>query len=304
MQWFYLKHFLENHKSIKNIVDVGCNDARVSLEIQKFIKDYGFADVRIFPVDPYTPKSESKLPMNILGAQEIIGANAEDTMFLCMNACTNESVYRMPSQNTTGAADPYFITMLIKNNPGCFVLASESTCSQSQPNEWIPAELCDSKFIQCYCLASHKKTAVTVPCVFAGVEKTLNHFLNVILDDRGRYRKFIIKIKQLVKSLRQDKVLKIMKGEITSEEILTALELDEQASNWVRKLKLTDAEMEGMVNGVTKDFACEREGYYFDLYCRILYELPYNQIRRDLYTLSSLSLVFGCWHCYRCEVDD
>ena len=118
-QFSFILDFLKKHKTIKYIVDIGCGDCTKSLKTQKYLISSGFQDVRIFPVDN---NLNSKLPMNVIDAKAIEGANPADIMFLCIFPYTDPVLQYIRSKKSNQLfsiqnGEEYYITKRIKNNP-------------------------------------------------------------------------------------------------------------------------------------------------------------------------------------------
>ena len=138
----YITDFLKQNKSIKYIVDVGCGNAEKSLLLQKLLVDKQL-DVTVFPIDVSRVK-DSKLPFNLIPAQEIENADSLSTAFVVIHPFTESHHYPYSCHNEMFSS--FYITQLIRNNPGCFVLTTESgRQSLSTPNHYIPHELVHTK---------------------------------------------------------------------------------------------------------------------------------------------------------------
>ncbi|WP_422134072.1 hypothetical protein [Endozoicomonas sp. ALD040] len=148
----YLLDFLDKNKTIEYIVDIGCGSGGISLLLQNVLNEKNFK-IKVIPVDVYNYHDDEaikSLPINIIAAQEIVGATPVNTLFIAIHPFTglDYEVIKLSRDITQGKTD-YYITTLIKNNPGCFVLATEDRCASS-PQRYIPPELVYTKHYQAF----------------------------------------------------------------------------------------------------------------------------------------------------------
>ncbi|WP_422475496.1 hypothetical protein [Endozoicomonas sp. ALB032] len=150
----FLVDFLNENSSIKYIVDIGCDNGKISLLMQNYLNEKGI-QIKVIPVDIANTYDnvycdDKPLPINIIPAQEIVGATPATTLFTAIHPFTGfvDEVKELSREVTQGKTD-YYITTLIKNNPGCFVLATEDPNSSS-PQRYIPPELVYTKHYHAY----------------------------------------------------------------------------------------------------------------------------------------------------------
>ncbi|WP_257292542.1 hypothetical protein [Endozoicomonas sp. ONNA1] len=146
-----LVDFLHKNSEIKYIVDIGCGNAKISLLMQNYLDELEF-QIKVIPVDIANTYSRSyavffnkPLPINIIPAQEIADATPATTLFTVLHSFTGTSSEeeKLSGEIVRGETE-YYITTLIKNNPGCFVLATEDPYASS-PQLYIPPELVYTK---------------------------------------------------------------------------------------------------------------------------------------------------------------
>ena len=146
----FLADFLRKNNKIEYIVDIGCGDGRTSLILQNYLNEQEF-QIKVIPVDVREDcagkfaSSAEQVPYNIIPAQEIAGAAPATTLFTIIHPFTGgySKGAKLKNAIAQGKTD-YYITTLIKNNPGCFVLTTEDP-SLSSPQEFIPSELVYTK---------------------------------------------------------------------------------------------------------------------------------------------------------------
>ncbi|WP_448217315.1 hypothetical protein [Endozoicomonas sp. 2B-B] len=150
----FLVDFLRENSSIKYIVDIGCGDGKKSLLMQNYLHEKEL-QIKVIPVDIANTydnvyNDDKPLPINIIPAQEIVAARPATTLFTAIHPFTGDydEVKGLSSEITQGKTD-YYITTLIKNNPGCFVLATEDRHTSS-PQRYIPPELVYTKHYHAY----------------------------------------------------------------------------------------------------------------------------------------------------------
>ncbi|WP_422134075.1 hypothetical protein [Endozoicomonas sp. ALD040] len=141
----YLVDFLNKNNEIKYIVDIGCGDGKKSLLMQNYLKEEG-VQIKVIPVDIANAydnvyNHNKPLPINIIPAQEIAGATPATTLFTAIRPFTEEDreAEQLTREIAQGKTD-YYLTTLLKNNPGCFVLTTEDPYASS-PQRYIPPEM-------------------------------------------------------------------------------------------------------------------------------------------------------------------
>ena len=156
----FVADFLRKNNKIEYIVDIGCGHGAVSLLLQRYLDEQGF-QIKVVPVDvradfdcdldsPCKP-----LPINVIPAQEIAGADPATTLFISIHPFTGgPSVFRPLMYEIAQGKSEFYITTVIKNNPGCFVLTTEDSYSSS-PQDLIPPELTYTKH---YWVLPHRST--------------------------------------------------------------------------------------------------------------------------------------------------
>lgn len=156
----YLADFLLKNNTIEYIVDIGCGHGTVSLLLQKYLDEKGF-QIKVVPVDAradFTIDFDSPckpLPLNVIPAQEIAGADPATTLFISIHPFTGgPNVFRPLMYEIAEGISEFYITTVIKNNPGCFVLTTEDSYFSS-PQDLIPPELTYTKH---YWILPHKST--------------------------------------------------------------------------------------------------------------------------------------------------
>ncbi|WP_422475508.1 hypothetical protein [Endozoicomonas sp. ALB032] len=147
----FLADFLSKNSEIEYIVDIGCGYGKISLLMQNYLKELN-PQIKVIPVDignAYAMQDgtycDDPLPINIIPAQEISGANPATTLFTAIHPYTglpSEEV-QLCKEIAQGKTD-FYLTTLIKNNPGCFVLITEDPHASS-PQQYIPPELVYTK---------------------------------------------------------------------------------------------------------------------------------------------------------------
>jgi hypothetical protein len=172
----YIITFLKQNKHIKYLVDVGCGSAKVSLTMQKILKTAGL-DVTVFPVD-IDRVHDSTLPVNLLPAQQIKGADPSLTVFI--------STLPFLEPHELKDDESYYLLELIKNNPGCFVLITERYGYSSTPSCLIPA-----KFV-------YAKELYISPCNLHDQEplKKIRNFFEEIPKNKSSYLTSIQRLKE------------------------------------------------------------------------------------------------------------
>ncbi|WP_448217320.1 hypothetical protein [Endozoicomonas sp. 2B-B] len=147
----FLVDFLHKNSEIKYIVDIGCGNAKISLLMQKYLNEQE-VQIKVIPVDIaniygslYAVFHDKPLPINIIPAQEIADATPATTLFTVLHPFTGtpSEEEKLSGEIVRGETE-YYITTLIKNNPGCFVLATEDPYASS-PQLYIPPELVYTK---------------------------------------------------------------------------------------------------------------------------------------------------------------
>ena len=146
----FLADFLLKNNKIEYIVDIGCGHGAISLLLQKYLNEKGF-QIKVVPVDirsdfardPNRPRKP--LPLNIIPAQEIAGADPATTLFVSMHPFTGgPTQFSSLMREIAEGESEFYITTVIKNNPGCFVLTTEDPYLSS-PQDLIPPELTYAK---------------------------------------------------------------------------------------------------------------------------------------------------------------
>ncbi|WP_422134071.1 hypothetical protein [Endozoicomonas sp. ALD040] len=149
----FLVDFLKKNDKIEYIVDIGCGDGKISLLMQNHLRALG-SKIKVVPVDvnnSHTEYNDNKpIPFNLIPAQEIAGASPATTLFTAIHPFTElgSTANRLSREITQGKTE-YYITTVIKNNPGCFVLATEDLHTSS-PQRYIPPELVYTKHYHAY----------------------------------------------------------------------------------------------------------------------------------------------------------
>lgn len=145
----YLVDFLSKNDEIEYIVDIGCGDGKISLLLQNYLNELKFK-IKVIPVDvgnAYAnyPDGTRALPINIIAAQEIAGASPATTLFTAIRPFTDERdpTHELVKDVVEGKTD-YYLTTLLKNNPGCFVMTTEDLYCSS-PHRYIPPEMVYTK---------------------------------------------------------------------------------------------------------------------------------------------------------------
>ncbi|WP_330926119.1 hypothetical protein [Candidatus Sororendozoicomonas aggregata] len=145
----YLADFLKQHPTIKYIVDIGCGGGRISLLMQRYLTILG-CGITVIPVDIHYPykdfEGDKKQPINVVPAQDIAGACGDSTLFIVLYPYTDLPQYsEQLNKDIAEKKTEYYITSLIKNNPGCFVFVSDEGDSLSKPQNYIPLKLVYTK---------------------------------------------------------------------------------------------------------------------------------------------------------------
>lgn len=141
----FLANFLSKNNTIECIVDIGCHNAKLSLLMQNYLNEQGFR-IKVIPVDvrnDYANEANDAkpLPINLIPAQEIAEASPATTLFTAIHPFTGSgSVAKRLNREITEGMTDFYLTALIKNNPGCFVLTTEDPYVSS-PQRYIPPEL-------------------------------------------------------------------------------------------------------------------------------------------------------------------
>ncbi|WOG30031.1 hypothetical protein [Endozoicomonas sp. 8E] len=145
LNFSFLADFLRKNNEIKYIVDIGCADGKKSLLMQNYLKEQGVL-IKVIPVDIANAydnvyNHNKPLPINIIPAQEIAGATPATTLFTAIRPFTEEDreAEQLIREIAQGKTD-YYLTTLLKNNPGCFVLATEDPYLSS-PQRYISPEM-------------------------------------------------------------------------------------------------------------------------------------------------------------------
>ncbi|MBO9484657.1 hypothetical protein [Salinisphaera sp. G21_0] len=147
----FLVDFLRKNSEIEYIVDIGCGFGAISLLMQNYLNEL-YPQIKVVPVDIKNAYAncdgtfcDDPQPINIIPAQEIAGANPATTLFTAIHAYTGlPSEKRQLCQEIAQGKTEFYLTTLIKNNPGCFVLITEDPCVCS-PQQYIPPELVYTK---------------------------------------------------------------------------------------------------------------------------------------------------------------
>ncbi|WOG30030.1 hypothetical protein [Endozoicomonas sp. 8E] len=149
LNFSFLVDFLNENNEIKYIVDIGCGDGKKSLLMQNYLKEQG-VQIKVIPVDIANAydngyNDNKPLPINIIPAQEIAGATPATTLFTAIRPFTEEGreAEQLIREIAEGKTD-YYLTTLLKNNPGCFVLTTEDP-NASSPQRYIPPEMVYTK---------------------------------------------------------------------------------------------------------------------------------------------------------------
>ncbi|WOG30032.1 hypothetical protein [Endozoicomonas sp. 8E] len=150
----FLVNFLYQNNQIEYIVDIGCNRGTISLLMQNYLNEKGLR-IKVIPVDvrnDYANEATGAraLPINLIPAQEIANASPATTLFTATHPFTGSGsgARRLNKEIREGITD-FYLTALIKNNPGCFVLTTEDPYVSS-PQHYIPPELVYSKHYYAY----------------------------------------------------------------------------------------------------------------------------------------------------------
>lgn len=209
----FLTDFLRKNSAIKYIVDIGCGDVEVSLLMQNHLKELGF-QIKVIPVDVNDCRAEAEhygikaIPFNLIPAQEIAGATPATTLFTAIHPFTDEGeeAEQLSREITQGKTD-YYITTLIKNNPGCFVLATEDAYISS-PQRYIPLELvytrhyhaiANSHFPKEFETRALRRAKATEMNAENGNIHRLNQLLAKLPEQRDRYLASISRITDCLK---------------------------------------------------------------------------------------------------------
>ena len=147
----FLVDFLSKNSEIEYIVDIGCGLGKLSLLMQNYLNER-YPRIKVVPVDvenAYVKCDgtfiDDPLPINIIPAQEIAGANPATTLFTAIHAYTGLASEAMQlCEEIAQGKTEFYLTTLIKNNPGCFVLITEDP-HLSSPQRYIPPELVYTK---------------------------------------------------------------------------------------------------------------------------------------------------------------
>ncbi|WOG30036.1 hypothetical protein [Endozoicomonas sp. 8E] len=209
----YLVDFLKKNDKIKYIVDIGCGDGKISLLMQNHLRELG-SQIKVIPVDVNNSCADTEyndnkpIPFNLIPAQEIAGASPATTLFTAIHPFTElEFAADKLSREITQGKTDYYITTLIKNNPGCFVLATEDLYTSS-PQRYIPPELVYTKHYHAYpiCFRSPCSEPVSVRQERAekmnsenGYISRLNQLLAKLPEQRDSYLASISEITDGIK---------------------------------------------------------------------------------------------------------
>ncbi|MBO9495563.1 hypothetical protein J7438_15910 [Thalassotalea sp. G20_0] len=147
----FLVDFLSKNSEIEYIVDIGCGFGAISLLMQNYLNEL-YPRIKVVPVDIKNAYAncdgtfcDDPQPINLIPAQEIAGANPATTLFTAIHAFTGlpSEEMQLCKEIAQGQTD-FYLTTLIKNNPGCFVLITEDPLVSS-PQRYIPPELVYTK---------------------------------------------------------------------------------------------------------------------------------------------------------------
>ncbi|WP_422475502.1 hypothetical protein [Endozoicomonas sp. ALB032] len=233
----FLADFLRQNNTIEYIVDIGCGNAEASLSMQNYLNEKTLP-IKVIPVDvsnAYAGKSDvaTTLPINLIPAQEIAGASPATTLFTAIHPYTDSgSVARQLSREIAQGMTDYYLTRLIKNNPGCFVLATEDPYLSS-PQRYIPPELVYTKHYQAFANDMKLDDYETNPnqeakAMRMNAEKgdihRLNHLLAKLPEERAHYLASIPAIKEKLQvelpgkpeRARPDKIFKLYLDKMAS----------------------------------------------------------------------------------------
>ncbi|WP_252180033.1 hypothetical protein [Endozoicomonas sp. 4G] len=210
----FLADFLSKNNEIKYIVDIGCGDAKISLLLQNYLNERNLK-IKVIPVDVSNayddyPVGVSPLPINLIPAQEIVGATPATTLFIAIHPFTDKGApaNRLIYEVVKGKID-YYLTTLLKNNPGCFVLATEDFYC-SAPHHYIPPEMVYSKHYYAYANSFTNEDRETEPRRKAEAAKLsagksdlyrLNQLLAKLPENRQEYLTWI---PRMTKTLQKD----------------------------------------------------------------------------------------------------
>ena len=135
-------------------------------------------------------------PINIIPAQEIAGANPATTLFTAIHTYTGlPSEKRQLCKEIAQGKTEFYLTRLIKNNPGCFVLITEDP-QASSPQQYIPTELVYTKHYHALAQSITLRELDTVPRRQAKAAEMnaengdiyrLNQLLAKLPEQRDRY---------------------------------------------------------------------------------------------------------------------
>ncbi|WP_330926117.1 hypothetical protein [Candidatus Sororendozoicomonas aggregata] len=201
----YLADFLKERPAIKYIVDIGCGTAGKSLIMQHYLNAQG-CDITVVPVDIHNPYRDidvdKTLPINLIPAQDIIGACGDSTLFTVLRPCSGSSVYtEQLNKEIVKNKKQYYITSLIKNNPGCFVFASGDD-DHSRPQKYIPLELVYTKHFTATVRDRCRADLITMAQQINtgnGIIGQLNRVLEALPSQRESYLDAIAEKKQNLK---------------------------------------------------------------------------------------------------------
>ncbi|WP_252179728.1 retrotransposon gag domain-containing protein [Endozoicomonas sp. 4G] len=206
----FLSDFLSKNNTIEFIVDIGCGDAALSLRMQKYLNEQGFP-IKVIPVDTsnvcchvydYYDDNEKPLPINLIPAQEIVGATPATTLFTSIHAFTGmPSKEKKLNRRITEGETEFYLTTLIKNNPGCFVMATEDPHTSS-PQNFIPPELVYTKHYHAFANLipsdDAKAKAAEMNAENSDIDQ-LNQLLAKLPEQRDNYLDSILSLKDRLK---------------------------------------------------------------------------------------------------------
>ncbi|WP_422459230.1 MULTISPECIES: hypothetical protein [unclassified Endozoicomonas] len=165
----FLVDFLSKNSDIEYIVDIGCGFGAISLLMQNYLKEL-YPRIKVVPVDIKNAYAncdgtfcDDPQPINIIPAQEIAGANPATTLFTAIHAFTGLPSEEMQlCKEIAQGQTEFYLTTLIKNNPGCFVLITEDP-DVSSPQQYIPPELVYTKHYHALAQSSTLEELETQP---------------------------------------------------------------------------------------------------------------------------------------------
>ena len=252
----FLADFLSKNDKIEYIVDVGCGGGELSLLMQNYLKDLGF-QIKVIPVDVLNIYADidddiKPIPINIIPAQEIADASPSTTLFTAIHPYTGSSseARRLSREIAQGITD-FYITTLIKNNPGCFVLTTEDP-HFSSPQDYIPPELVYTKHYKVFpnpCWTKHHESKALRRAKAAAMNAEnsaiyrLNQLLAKLPAQRDSYLALITAIKdqsqpemlQLPEQCWPDIIFRVYLGKILSMEVGGGVDIYENITSNLEK---------------------------------------------------------------------